>query len=366
MSDESIEKIREQIRRTDERIFQLVGKRVKLAERIGKAKRKLRAPLRDYTVEAQVMERAERICTSMGVDRSTARAVARELIRASLLVQSSSDTPVYSGEKKRILIVGGCGKMGTWFSSYFSVQGHEVGIHDIVPPVTNFRYFADLQEGMSWADVVLFSTPISVTPSLLKRAADSGADTLIIDACSLKHPLIPSLRSLAADGKKVASIHPLFGPSTRMLADQHLIVCDCGSKEAMEEAISLFSDTSLTIIRMGLEEHDEIMSVVLGATHAINIVMFQALASSSLSAEQLFRCPSTTFRKQMSTTVDVARENPSLYYEIQHLNPHRKAVFDSIQKAVDFLKEAAFHEQPDHFLSIMEKGREYFRGVEIE
>lgn len=360
-----MDEIREKIRETDEQIFELIGRRLRLAREIGDVKRVLRAPLRDYTVEAQVIDRAERLCQRMGIERQTGRAIAKELIRASIFVQSSAIPPL-DGNRKRILIVGGLGKMGKWYSHFFNVQGHEVVINDVRKEDSPFRVESDLRSAASQADVVILTTPISSTAPLLSVVAEAAPDALIMDGCSLKTPLIPELRRLASSGRKVTSIHPMFGPDTVMLADQNLIVCDCGNASAVQEAIDLFRDTSVSIVRMDIERHDELMSYVLGATHALNIIMFRTLIRGGIPAEELLRCASTSFRKQMRTTVDVARENPLLYYEIQHLNRYRDRMFKYIHESLTELQSAAISEDSNKFLELMKSGSEYFGGVSVE
>lgn len=360
-----IDSIRNRIRDLDEQILALIAQRLREAEEIGRLKRSSSVPLRNYTVEAQVMEHAESVCSDLGVDRQIGRDVAKMLIRASLSVQSSSEIQVYSGKKKRILVVGGCGKMGAWYCNFFNVQGHDVVVND-VHGTSPFTFERDLAGAAREADVVLLSTPISVTSSLLSAVLSTGTDALVIDGCSLKSPLLSEIRKGISSGMKVASIHPMFGPGARTLADQNLIVCDCGNSAAADEAASLFSDTCLSIPRLDVDEHDELMVYLLGMTHALNIVLFNALSGSGRSCTDLSRYASTTFMKQMQTTADVARENPLLYYEIQNMNRHRETVFSSLEASLEQVKRAAFSESSMEFVRIVENGREYFGGFHHE
>ena len=360
MNKEEIDSIRNKIRAVDEKILALVAERLKEAEAIGRLKRDNSAPLRDYTVEAQVLEHAEDVCSRLGVDRQIGRDVAKILINAAVSVQSYSDIRVYRGTSKKIFIVGGNGKMGRWFSSFFNIQGHDVSVNDVTG---DSPYRSEgIEEGAANADVVLLSTPISVTPSLLSRVMSTGTQALVLDSCSLKSPIVSLLRRGAAEGMKVASIHPMFGPGARTLADQHLIVCDCGSAAAADEATSLFSDTCLSISRLEVESHDELMGYLLGMTHAANIMLFNALAYGGRNYAELSRFASTTFTKQMQTTFDFAVENPSLYYEIQNLNSHRERVFSLLEKSLADLRRASFSADSSDFILLMERGREFFRG----
>ena len=164
----------------------------------------------------------------------------------------------------------------------------------------------------------------------------------------------------------VTSIHAMFGPGATTLADQNLVICDCGNSAAAAEASSLFSDTCLTITTLDLERHDEIMAYVLGMAHAMNIVLFSALSGGNRKCTDLSGFASTTFRKQMQTTSDVAAENPVLYYEIQNLNSHRETVFTSLMDSLDELRKASMADSSSDFVEIMQRGREYFRGYSNE
>lgn len=361
----AIGEIREKIALLDEQILTLVSERLKCAGDIGRLKRSSSTPLRNYTVEASVIEHARQVCAGLGVDSQLGAEIAKMLIRASLSVQSSSSIQVYGGKTKRILMVGGNGRMGVWFSNFFNTQGHEVTVHDI-QGTSPFRTAQDLAEAAREAEVVLLSTPISATPSLLRTVLDSGTGALVMDGCSLKSPLLSELKRGVDAGMRVTSIHAMFGPGATTLADQNMIICDCGSRAAAEEASSLFSDTCLSITTLDVERHDEIMAYVLGMAHAMNIALFSALSAGGRKCTDLSRFASTTFRKQMQTTADVASENPVLYYEIQNLNRHRETVFSTLIDSLDELRKASMAGSSNEFVNIMERGREYFRGYSNE
>ena len=358
MTGETLASVRRKIADIDGEIMRLVCDRIREAEKIGKIKRDRKEPVRDFTVEAQVIRHAESVCEVNGVDRRIGRDVAKSLIMASVSAQTSSDTPVYGGRAKKILIVGGSGKMGGWYANYFNVQGHDVTVSDTVPS-SRYRFDADVVRAAKSADIVLLSTPISVTAGILSVLIDAETGAMIMDGCSLKSPLTTEIRRGIRKGVSIASIHPMFGPGTEMLADQNLIICDCGHRGAVEEASSLFRDTSLNITVLELERHDELMAYVLGATHALNIAFFNMLSGSGIPMAELRRFASTTFMQQLSTAAAVADENPMLYYEIQHLNVHRDTVFRSLLRSIEEVRRCSFSGSPDDFVGLMERGRAY-------
>ena len=182
---------------------------------------------------------------------------------------------------------------------------------------------------------------------------------MIFDLASLKSTITDTLRSMAKH-RNVCSIHPMFGPSASSLSGRNLIVCDCGNTEAAKEASSLFEGRGGNIRMMDIAEHDVYMSYVLGLSHAVNIAFFTVLDRSGIPMSDMASVASTTFRKNLETNASVALEDPELYYEIQHLNCHREEMWDLFSKAVADIKDASMSNDPSAFVSIMEKGRNYF------
>ena len=80
-------------------------------------------------------------------------------------------------------------------------------------------------------DVIVVATPLAVSGRILAQLAVLKPPGLIFDIGSLKTPLIDGLRELERAGCKVASVHPMYGPGTRLLSGRHLVVCDAGCPE---------------------------------------------------------------------------------------------------------------------------------------
>ena len=110
--------------------------------------------------------------------------------------------------------------------------------------------------------------------------------------------IIENYKELRAElrdaGCRVTSIHPMYGPETRLLSGHHLIFCDAGVPEATESAKELFASTMVESLDMGLDDHDRMIAYVLGLSHALNIAFFTALAESGEAAPKLARMSVTT------------------------------------------------------------------------
>jgi chorismate mutase/prephenate dehydrogenase len=183
---------------------------------------------------------------------------------------------------------------------------------------------------------------------------------LIFDIGSLKSPLIDGLRELHGAGCSVTSLHPMFGPDTRLLSGRHLIFCDAGNAQATQSAKDLFSATMVEQLDMGLDDHDRLIAYVLGLSHALNIAFFTALAESGEAAPKLAQMSSTTFDSQLLVSEGVAHDNPRLYFEIQHLNKFGLRPLDALSEAATRIRELVASGDEAGFVELMQRGREYF------
>ncbi len=91
-------------------------------------------PTRDYEREREVLKGAHEQARSLGLDAELAGEIMELLIRASLTHQERTRVAAQtSGAGKRVLIIGGAGKMGGWFAQFLFSQGFAIEICDPSP-----------------------------------------------------------------------------------------------------------------------------------------------------------------------------------------------------------------------------------------
>ena len=353
---ESIDDVRKRIEKIDYEILRMMANRTAAAVEMGKMKASESIPLRAPAVEERVVERYISQAREFGMSASSASQIARLLIRESIEQQGHIPRPSLT---KRMLIIGGTGKMGRWLSDLFEARGHRIRVHDIVDS-DKFPMERDLERGVRDAEVVIIATPISVTREMLEKVVELRPEALVFDIASIKSPFQDVLRKGAADGLSICSLHPMFGPETYSIIDRNVVVCNCGSTDAVDRARGLFDGANL--MEMDVEEHDPIMAYVLGLGHATNIAFFESLRASGRSFEELSQAASTTFQRQVETARDVASENAWLYYEIQKMNPYNAEALAFLQRALEDVRSAAERADRGAFERMMGEGREYFGG----
>ncbi|MGI9223601.1 MAG: prephenate dehydrogenase/arogenate dehydrogenase family protein [Woeseiaceae bacterium] len=355
----NLENLRDDLSDVDRQIIELISERQRIVGEIGRNKQSQGAATRDYAREKDVVDKGREQAAALGVDPDLAESILTTLIRSSLASQER-DRVIAEGKGggRHVLVIGGAGKMGGWFVDFFTSQGFQTTIADatIEDGPGRFRNWTDA--GVDY-DVIVVATPLAVSGRILAQLAVLKPPGLVFDIGSLKSPLIDGLRELANAGCEVTSLHPMYGPDTRLLSGRHLIVCDAGSPEATAAAKELFSATMVEQLDMGLDDHDRMIAYVLGLSHALNIAFFTALAESGEAAPELARMSSTTFDSQLLVSDVVARDNPHLYFEIQHLNKFGLGPLDALADAAKRIRELVATGDEHGFVELMQNGREY-------
>ena len=359
-----LEELRGRLAEVDEALIGCVARRQHLVDEIGKAKRGAGLATRDFAQEKEVLNQARSHATRLGVPPDVAEALMRHLIHVSLASQEQARlTATGHGWGRRALVIGGAGGMGRWFADFLASQGFDVDVADPADTVTGPGHLARWEDSPLDQDLVVVAAPLGVTPAILQGLAARRPRGLVFDVGSLKTPLRPGLLALVAAGCQVTSIHPMFGPETDLLSGRRVIFVDLGVPAATAEARRLFEPTMAIPIEMGIDDHDRMIGYVLGLSHAVNIAFFTALADSGIPARELALISSTTFEAQLGVSHRVARQNPHLSYDIQHLNEHGLAPLDALCRVVSDLAAHVRTGDAQGFVGLLERGREYLRDL---
>lgn len=354
----SLEDLRRELETIDADILRKVAERQRIARRIEEVKARDGLPIRDFAREREVLERGRAVAADVGVDAELAREILAGLIRSSLTVQERHRVAAASsGEGRTALVIGGAGRMGAWFVRFLAAQGYRVGVADPAEPPPGLRHWRDWREAPEGHDLLVVAAPLRVSSEILTELAERGTGSIVLEIGSVKAPLAEPLTRLAARGVDVASIHPLFGPDNELLSGRHVALIDLGRPRATAAARELFASTMATVVDMGLEEHDRLMAWVLGLSHALNLVFAEALRDAGVPISVLDRLASTTFDAQLSTARRVLAENPHLYFEIQHLNPHGGDALTTLTEAAEALRSVIAEGNESEFIAWMERCR---------
>jgi chorismate mutase / prephenate dehydrogenase len=355
---EALDRLRREVADVDSKLLEAIGRRLQLAREIGNEKARTGRALRDYAVEGEVVDRWRHGLDSHGVTSNRSGALARWILEESVRVQEEIPKARTGGPGATydVAIVGGSGAMGVWLGDFLEDSGHRVAVVDPKAPPPGRGSVPDVETATQRAKVVVFATPIRQTAPLLRRALAVRSEALLFDVLSVKAPIVPILEEAARSGRRVTSVHPMFGPSARTLSGRNLLIVSCGVPEADDAARALFSASALSITDVPLDRHDRLVAESLGLSHAVNLLFLATLAIDPLSPHDLARAASTTFHRQASLARALASEGPDLYLDIQAMNPHAWSTYEELRHALARLEEVVERHDVAAFRALLDSG----------
>ncbi len=361
MEKKNLDVLRRKLDKIDSEIVDLIAQRQVYVTEIGKAKKSINKPTRDYQREKQVMEGVLSRATQKKLDTHIIQQIFELIIEISLSQQENEKVKQSNlGNNKSALIIGGNGKMGQWFAHFLDTQNFDVIINDLEPLPNQQNFVAHLEEITLDHDFIIVATPIQKSASILAQLSELKPSGIVLDISSIKSPLRRPLRTLADTGVKVVSVHPMFGPNIRLLSNKHVIFISLGNEEAVTAVKQLFDPTMAERIDMKFEDHDRLIAYVLGLSHLLNVAFMTVLAESGEAASHLNKLSSTTFDAQLNISRNVSNENPSLYYEIQKLNHYTPTTITALSDAILRLQTLIHSGNEKAFIQIMKQAKQYF------
>ena len=213
---------------------------------------------------------------------------------------------------KKITIIGAGGKMGQWFTKYFTASGFEVTGFDTEE--TNFgksvKTASSLVGAILNTDHVMLCTPTRRTPEIIRLIAkEMKRGTYLIEISSQKSKTITSLSKMPSKINPIC-IHPMFGPGTKKIKGQNIISIPVkDAKNELTVARSLFSGANFVTI--DATEHDKKIAVILGLTHLVNLV-FANILSKDEKISLTEKMSGTTFKLQKILAESIMTESPEL------------------------------------------------------
>ena len=361
MDTKKITQLRANLDKIDKQIIELIAERQVNVDEIGNVKMRTNSPTRDFQREKQVMENIRDAARDNNIDESIAQEIFTQIIRTSLAKQENQKLHQSDyGSDKKVLIIGGNGKMGLWFASFLASQGFNIEISDIQAGEHTYKEVGDFRTLTLDHEFVIVATPIKQSANILEELIELEPSGVVLDISSIKSPLRLPLRKLADSGCQVASIHPMFGPNITLLSNRHVIFIEVGDKEAVNQVKLLFEPTMAERIDMKLEDHDRLIAYVLGLSHALNLVFTTVLSESGEAAAVLADLSSTTFDAQLAIASNIAQENPHLYFEIQKLNNYSDSTLRAMSDACQRLTDIVDRGNEAAFVRIMQQAQHYF------
>lgn len=262
-------------------------------------------------------------------------------------------TNKHKNKKPIIGIIGGKGRMGSWFVKFFRQQGYTVLVADLKTKLTNTELAAK-------SDVVIFSVPISKTVKTIKQVIPYiKPHSLLTDLTSVKTEAVKAML-LAPQNIEVIGMHNLFGPNVDDLKNQTIVLCPARGKKWLPWLSKVFIKANAKIKITTPEKHDQLMGIVQGLTHFTAISLGLSLQKMNVNIKEILDFASPVYRLRLAETGRILAQNPEVYANISTINPYSKIFIKNyIETSKQFLKIIQ-NKDDQQFIKLFNQASKYF------
>lgn len=251
--------------------------------------------------------------------------------------------------KITIGIIGGKGKMGAYFQSFFKDNGYEVIISDRSTDLSNIELARQ-------ADVVIVSVPIGSAAEVIAEVAPHvKKEGLLMDLTSLK---VQQMKSMKSANASYFGCHPLFGP-TNSIEGQMVILCKGKGEKWYQWWMDLLKKNKVDIHEMSAETHDDLMVYVQALSHFSDLVLADTLRASGMKINQFVKYQSPPYKLKLNMMGRILNQDPNLYAQIQIQNPNSLRVMNDFKKLTEVWIDLVKNKNTQHFEQRFKKISDY-------
>ncbi|MDI9393948.1 MAG: prephenate dehydrogenase [Euryarchaeota archaeon] len=247
--------------------------------------------------------------------------------------------------KTKVLILGGTGEMGQWFTRFFKDRGYEVTVWGKggkieVAKKLEVPFASDLEAVIPESDIVIVSVPINATEeSIAEVAPKMKAGSLLMDFTSIKVKPVEAMRKFTPGDVEILGTHPMFGPTIPTIRGQTVILVPVeGRSEKWFPVIrQLFEDSGAHVEITTAAEHDRLVSVLQGLTHFAYISIGTTIDRLDFDIKKSRKFVSPVYSIMLDFVGRILGQNPYLYALIQMENPGVPEVHEAFIKECEEL-----------------------------
>ena len=268
----------------------------------------------------------------------------------------------------KMLIVGGTGEMGQWFSTFFMEKGFDVSIwgksgKTEIAESLGVRFAHDLHAEVAGSEVVIISVPIDITEQVIAEVAPMmRAGSLLMDLTSLKTGPTRAMQKYAPADVEILGTHPMFGPTIPNLNGQRFILTPIADRcqKWFPVIREMLEESGAHIVIVGPEEHDRLVSVVQGLTHFAYITIGTTLDRLDFNVKESRRFMSPVYDIMLDFVGRILGQNPYLYAMIQMENPEVIRVHDAFLQECHSISEMVREHDLEGFIKKMKDAAIHF------
>jgi len=308
-----LQRLRDNIDTVDQQIVDLLDRRQQIVSEIVALKKAHRLPVYHPAREEDLISHRRSQGLAAGLNPDFLEDIFRRILRQSRNEQTASLSHKGVFPDATILIVGGKGEMGRYFTRFFNAAGYTVRILDRSD-------WPNAQERCSGIDLALISVPIEATCSVIAQLSPFlPSGSILADITSVQQITLEAM--LEAHPGPVVGLHPMFGPTTSTLDKQIVIVSLGRNEKACRWLLDQFTAWGTILVHAEADEHDEIMDIVQSLRHFATFAFGRFIMKKQINLTRTLEFSSPIYRLELSMVGRLFAQDPSLYSEIIFASP---------------------------------------------
>jgi len=241
----------------------------------------------------------------------------------------------------KVGIVGGTGRMGSWFARLLEKRGLMVLCAGRKTPLTPL-------EMAERCDVVVICVPISDTLNVIKNiGAAVRPDGLLMDFTSVKREPVQAM--LQYSRAQVVGAHPLFGPDLNADSALKVALCPGRGESGLRWLKDTFLSEGIKIVLLEPEEHDRMMGLIQGVNHFATLALARCISQSGFELEHLVNCSTQTFQRRLDRIESMLGQPSELFSSLLMDNPRAGGFMEDYAKSVEHLLRMTRNGDKDAF-----------------
>ena len=250
-------------------------------------------------------------------------------------------------------IIGGRGRMGKLFATFFKDRGLKVLISDKATKLSN-------KELAEKADITIISVPIDVTERVIMEVIPHlTKDSALMDFTSVKAAPVKAMLKAKCE---VLGMHPMFGDSNPIPGQTIIITETRKSKTHSKWMENFLKEHGADIRKMTPKEHDKMMSLAQGIIHFADITFAEALRRSKLPVRELLKYTSKASELKVQLAARVIDQDSGLYGNMQIANANNPKVFKIYKKVIDDYLKIIDKKDNNKFKKLFQANKDHFKS----
>ena len=299
--------LRDQVDVLDKEILELVSRRLALVQKITELKNHSEVPFYVREREDFVVSSLREEAVLKNISPDLIEDILRRIFRESYARSGAASFKCFNPLLRKIVVVGGGGKLGGLFVKHFRLSGYDV-------EVIEREDWSTSREVLSKAGMVLVAVPIHKTLEVIETLNYLPDDCLLADVTSIKSKPLESM--LKHHKGPVVGLHPMFGSPISSLTKQVIVYCDGRVPESYAWLLDQFRFWGITLQQCNALEHDKAMTLIQALRHFTSFVYGLHLAQENPDLSDLIELSSPIYRLELVMVGRLFAQDASLYGDI--------------------------------------------------